>query len=93
MIIIILFFHILFISSTFVHIVEKMTHMHRRLNLFNKMYARRTRIFFSEQECDPVTVLVSIHLALLLRKSCSVHMTVFEIVTHRNVDNWIQFLT
>ena len=27
------------------------------------------------------------------RKSCSVHMTVFEIVVHRNVDNWIQLLT
>ena len=23
----------------------------------------------------------------------SVHMTVFEIVAHRNVDNWIQLLT
>ena len=41
-------------------------------------------------ECDPVTVLVSVNLTLLLRKSCSVtsvHMTVFEIVVHRNVDN------
>ena len=27
------------------------------------------------------------------KKSCSVHMTVFEIVVHRNVDNWIQLLT
>ena len=47
-------------------------------------------VFFSEQECDPVTVLVSVNLTLLLRKSCSVtsvHMTVFEIVVHRNVDN------
>ena len=26
-------------------------------------------------------------------KSCSVHMTAFEIVAHRNVDNWIQLLT
>ena len=32
-------------------------------------------------------------LTLLLRKSCSVHMTVFVIVAHRNVDNWIQLLT
>ena len=29
----------------------------------------------------------------LLRKLCSVHMTVFEIVVSRNVDNWIQSLT
>ena len=27
------------------------------------------------------------------RKSCSVHMTVFEIVVHRNVDNWTKLLT
>ena len=26
-------------------------------------------------------------------KSCSVHTTVFEIVVHRNVDNWTQLLT
>ena len=26
----------------------------------------------------------------LLRKLCSVHMTVFEFVTNGNVDNWIQ---
>ena len=28
-----------------------------------------------------------------LRKSCSVHMAVFKIVAHRNVNNWIQLLT
>ena len=48
---------------------------------------------FSEQECDLVTVLVLINLTLLLRKSCSVHMTVFEIVAHRNVDNWTDNLS
>ena len=47
------------------------------------MYARRTRIFFPEQECDPVTVLVCINLTLLLRKPCSVHMTVFKILVHQ----------
>ena len=26
----------------------------------------------------------------LLRKSCSVHITEFEIVVHHNIDNWIQ---
>ena len=55
----------------------------------NKIHARRTRIF-SEQECDPVTVLVCIKLTLLMRKSCNVHMTEFEIIVHHNVDNWIQ---
>ena len=27
------------------------------------------------------------------KKTGSVHMTVFEIVAHRNADNWIQLLT
>ena len=27
-----------------------------------------------------------------MRKSCNVHMAVFEFVVHRNVDNWIQSL-
>ena len=49
--------------------------------------------FFPNEESDPVTVLVSIHLTLIMRKSFSVHMTVFEIVVHHNVDNWIQLLT
>ena len=33
-------------------------------------------------------MLLGINLTLLLRNSCSVHMTVFEIVVHRNVDKW-----
>ena len=41
------------------------------LQIYNKMYAR----------------LVRINLTLLLRKTCSVHMIVFEIVAHRNDDN------
>ena len=28
----------------------------------------------------------------LQTKLCNVHMTVFEIAVHRNVDNWIQFI-
>ena len=39
--------------------------------------------FFSEQECDLVTVHVCVHLTLLQRKSYSVHMTVFEIVVQQ----------
>ena len=54
---------------------------------------RGVRVVFPEQECDPVTVLVSINVILLLRNLCSVHMTVFEIVVNHNVDNWIQLLT
>ena len=49
------------------------------------MHARCTRIF-SEQECNLVTVLVRLNLDLLLETLCKVHMKVFEIVAHRNVD-------
>ena len=48
------------------------------------------RVFFLEQECNLVTVLVRINLALLPKKKCKVHMRAFEIVAHRNVDNWTQ---
>ena len=44
------------------------------------MYAMRTCSFFPEQECSTVSVLVCINLTLLPKKSCNVHMTVFEIV-------------
>ena len=40
-------------------------------------------VFFPEQECNPLTVLACIYLILLQRKSCSVHMTMFEIVVHQ----------
>ena len=39
--------------------------------------ARQAYTYFSEQECDLVTVLVCINLTLPLRKSCSAHMTAF----------------
>ena len=54
------------------------------------MHARRTRIFFLKQECNLVTVLVWLNLALLLKQLCKMHMRVFDIVAHRNVDNWTQ---
>ena len=60
-----------------------------------KMITRCTQcvsVVFSEQECDLVVMLVWINVRLLT-KLYSVHMTVFEIVVHRNVDNWIQLLT
>ena len=49
------------------------------------------RVFFLEQECNLVTVLIcmtKLNLALLPKKKCKVHMRAFEIVAHRNVDNW-----
>ena len=52
------------------------------------MHARSTRIFFPWQECNLDTVLVRLNLVLLLKKMCKVHLRVFEIVAHRNVDNW-----
>ena len=48
------------------------------------------RVVFSEQECD--LVVVTTDKIEKLKKLCSVHMTVFEIVVHRNVNNWIQSL-
>ena len=56
---------------------------------------RGVRVFFSAQERDTLTVhvVVCINLTLLLRTSGNAHMTVFGIVVHHNVDNWIQSLT
>ena len=53
------------------------------------MHARRTRIFFPEQECNLVDLtakLLGLNLALILGKLCKVHTRVFEIVAHRNVE-------
>ena len=44
----------------------------------NKMHARRTHIFFPEQECNLVRVLVYLNLALLLEKMCKVRMRMFD---------------
>ena len=46
--------------------------------------------FFPEQACNLVTVLVCLSLALLLEKLSKIQMRMFEIVAHRNVDNWTQ---
>ena len=47
------------------------------VDLYNRRYTRDVRIFFSEQECDLVTVLVCINLTLPQLKSCSVQMPGF----------------
>ena len=54
------------------------------------MHARAYAYFLPEQECNLVTVLVCLNLALIIEKLCKMHMRVFEIVAHRNVDNWIK---
>ena len=55
------------------------------------MHARRTRIFFPEQVCNLVTVLVRLKSSFVTEsKMCKLHMRVFEIVAHRNVDYWTQ---
>ena len=54
------------------------------------MHARRASIFFPEQECNLIPVLVWLNLTLLLKKMCKMHIRVFEIVAHRNVDNCTQ---
>ena len=47
------------------------------------MYARRTQLFFRARTLSSNTMPVCINLTLLQRKSCVVHMTVFEIVVHQ----------
>ena len=57
------------------------------------MHARRTRIFFPEQVCNLVTVLYNCMTKssfVTENKMCKLHMRVFEIVAHRNVDYWTQ---
>ena len=52
----------------------------------------RLRVFFSRASllsCNSARMNKS---TLPLRKSCSLHMTVFEIVVHCNVDNWTKSL-
>ena len=44
------------------------------------MHARRTRIFFPEQECNLVTVIVWLNLVLILGKLCKVHMRMFKLL-------------
>ena len=54
------------------------------------MYARRTRIFFQSKMQSSIIEKPSFTTEKIVY---SVHMRVFEIVAHRNVDNWIQLLT
>ena len=55
------------------------------------MYARRTRSFFRNKNASNSARMNKFDFTT--EKIGSVHMTVFEIVAHRNVDNWIQLLT
>ena len=41
-----------------IQVKYKILTRNERIGVNNKMYERRTRSFFPEQECDPVTVLV-----------------------------------
>ena len=57
------------------------------------MHARRTRIFFREQEClssNSACTSMTKSSFVTEKNVCKVHMRVFEIVVHRNVDNWTQ---
>ena len=58
------------------------------------MHARCTRIFFPEQKSNLVAVLACLTKSSFVteKKMCKVHMRVFEIVAHRNVDNWTQII-
>ena len=67
------------ITIIYIYILYIYTIIHQ--NKHHKLYARRTRSI-SEQECDPITVLVCIILTLL-QNTCGVNMTVFSIVVHQ----------
>ena len=56
------------------------------------MYARRTRSFFRTRMRSSNSARMN-KFDFTTEKIGSVHMTVFEIVAPRNVDNWIQLLT
>ena len=53
------------------------------------MHARRTGIFprAKMQSSNSACMTIS---SFVTEKKCEVHMRVFEIVAHRNVDNWTQ---
>ena len=57
------------------------------------MYARRTRSFSRNKNIRSSNGARMNKFDFTSEKIGSVHMTVFEIVAHRNVDNWIQLLT
>ena len=54
---------------------------------------RRTRSFFSVTRMRSSNSACMNKFDFTTEKIGSVHMTVFEIIAHRNVDNWIQLLT
>ena len=56
------------------------------------MYAKRTRIFSRAKKRSSNSARMS-KPSFTTVKSCNVYMTVFEIVVHRNADNWTQLLT
>ena len=56
------------------------------------MYARRTRSFFVTRMRSSNSARIN-KFDFRTEKSCSVHMTVFEIVAGHNVANWMQLLT
>ena len=58
----------------------------------NKMYARRTRSFSVTRMRSSNSARIN-KFDFRTEKSCSVHMTVFEIVAGHNVVNWMQLLT
>ena len=60
--------------------------------MVNKMYARRTRSFFRNKNAISNSARIN-KFDFRTEKSCSVHMTVFEIVAGHNVVNWMQLLT
>ena len=60
--------------------------------ILNMMYVRRTHSFSVTRMRSSNSARMNKSDFTIMTKSCIVHMTVFEIVAHRNVDKWIQLL-
>ena len=62
-------------------------------NLFHVNWLNKTRSFFRAKMRSSNSARMNKSNFTTERKSCSVHMPLFESVVNRNVDNWIQLLT
>ena len=66
--------------------------MYQCTNLYKTRCTRGVRVGFSVARMRSSNRACMNKLDLTTEKIGSVHMTVFEIVAHRNVDNWTQIL-
>ena len=79
-------------GSQFQRYMNRMS-IHGKITLsLNLMYGRRTGSLFKARMQSSSSARMNKSNFRLLTKLCSVHMTVYKIVVHRNVDNWIRII-